>query len=254
MKEPAPYDAEEAALAARLDPARLPRHLACIMDGNGRWAKKLTRERLFGHHHGRESVRMVIQTCRRLGIRFLTLYTFSSENWSRSPLEVEGLMRLLQNTMAAEEEGLARGGVKLRLIGRLDRLPAPVRDQMERSREALAGGTELELALAIDYGSRDELVRAARVLCREAKEGRLDPEDLDEAMLGGYLDTRGMPDPELVIRTGGEVRVSNYLLWQSAYAELHFTETLWPDLSRRELLSALVDFQARDRRFGSAQA
>lgn len=252
MRPPPPLDPQEEALVKGLDRARLPRHLALIMDGNGRWARKLTRERLFGHHQGRDTVRMVIQTCRLLGIPTVTLYTFSSENWSRSRLEVEGLMQLLRATMAGEEAELKQGGVKLRLLGRLDRLPAEVREQMLRSQDVLADGTALTMCLAIDYGGRDELTRAARRLAEEVRAGALDPGAIDEAAVAARLDTAGLPDPELLIRTGGDQRISNYLLWQAAYAELWFTPTLWPDLTRRELLAALADYMGRERRFGSA--
>lgn len=253
MKPPPPFDDAEQALFDQLDLERLPRHVAFVMDGNGRWARRALRERLFGHHEGRETVRMVIRTFVRLGIPHVTLYTFSSENWSRSRVEVEGLMKLLQTTMAGEEAELKAGGVKMRLIGRLDRVPAGVRNQMLASREALAGGDKLTMTLAIDYGSRDEILRAARDFAREVRDQGLDPEALDEAAFAARLDTAGVPDPELLIRPGGEQRLSNYLLWQAAYSELAFSDTLWPEFQRRELLEMLVDYQRRDRRFGGAE-
>lgn len=250
MKSSASWTPEEEALLERLDRDRLPRHVACIMDGNGRWARRQARERLFGHHQGRASVRMVVRTCRELGIPFLTLYTFSSENWSRSRVEVEGLMQLLKRTMAAEEAELNEGGVRMHLIGRLDRLPEGTRRQLEASRENLSGNRGLTMTLAIDYGARDELVRGMRKLAEKVRAGELDPADLDEEAVASSLDTAGLPDPELLIRTGGELRISNYLLWQCAYAEFWFTDKLWPDLSRTDFLQALVDYQERDRRFG----
>jgi undecaprenyl diphosphate synthase len=250
--KPAPWTAEEEALLARLDRERLPRHVACIMDGNGRWARRQARERLFGHHEGRDSVRMAVRTCRLLGIPYLTLYTFSSENWSRSTLEVQGLMKLLQKTMAAEEAELHEGGVRMRLIGRLDRLPEGTRRQLEASRENLSGNDGLTMTLAIDYGGRDELIRSFRKLAERVKAGELEPGDIDEESVASSLDTAGLPDPELLIRTGGELRISNYLLWQCAYAEFWFTDKLWPDLSRADFLQALVDYQERERRFGGA--
>lgn len=254
MKSPAPWSPDEEALVARLDLERLPKHVACIMDGNGRWARKQARERLFGHHEGRDSVRTAVRTCRQLGIPYLTLYTFSSENWSRSTIEVQGLMKLLQKTMAAEEQELNEGGVRMRLIGRLDRLPEGTRRQLEASRENLSGNDGLTMTLAIDYGGRDELVRGFRKLAGKVKAGELSPEAIDEEAVASSLDTAGLPDPELLIRTGGELRISNYLLWQCAYAEFWFTDKLWPDLSRADFLQALVDYQERERRFGGAEA
>ena len=253
MKPPEPWSPEEEALLARLDTGHLPKHVACIMDGNGRWARKRARERLFGHHEGRDSVRMAVRTCRKLGIPNLTLYTFSSENWSRSRVEVEGLMQLLKRTMAAEEEELDQGGVQMRLIGRLDRLPEGTRRQLEASRENLSKNQGLTMTLAIDYGGRDELVRSFRKLAEKVKAGELAPSDIDEEAVASSLDTAGLPDPELLIRTGGELRISNYLLWQCAYAEFWFTDKLWPELTRADFLQALVDYQERDRRFGGAE-
>jgi undecaprenyl diphosphate synthase len=252
MNSPASWTPEEEALLARLDRGRLPRHVACIMDGNGRWARRQARERLFGHHEGRDSVRTAVRTCRLLGIPYLTLYTFSSENWSRSTLEVQGLMKLLEKTMAAEEAELNEGGVRMRLIGRLDRLPEGTRRQLEASRENLAGNEGLTMTLAIDYGGRDELIRSFRKLAERVKAGELEPGAIDEEAVASSLDTAGLPDPELLIRTGGELRISNYLLWQCAYAEFWFTDKLWPDLSRADFLQALVDYQERERRFGGA--
>lgn len=250
MKPPPPFTPEEEEILTRIDRARVPAHVAFVMDGNGRWARKAFKERLFGHSHGRETVRMVIKTARQLGIRHITLYTFSSENWSRSRPEVEGLMHLLRTTMRDEEAELREGGVKLRLIGRLDRLPADVREQMVSSREALAGGEELTMTLAIDYGSRDELVRAVAAIAGKVADGDLARDAIDEGVIAAHLDTAGVPDPELVIRPGGEMRLSNYLLWQAAYSELWFSDTLWPDFQRAELLEALAEYQARERRFG----
>ena len=252
MNQPVPWTPEEEAVVARLDQARLPRHLAMIMDGNGRWARKAARERLFGHHEGRETVRMVIRTCRLLEIPHVTLYTFSSENWNRSRLEVEGLMKLLERTMAGEEDELHQAGVRMRLIGRLDRLPEGVRSQMLRSRERLKDNQGLTMTLAIDYGGRDELVRAARSLAERVQAGALAPREIGESHLAEALDTAGLPDPELLIRTGGELRISNYLLWQCAYSEFWFTDKLWPEFQRLDLLEALADYQERERRFGRA--
>lgn len=252
MKTPVPFTPEEEAVLERIDRDRLPRHVAMIMDGNGRWARKVARERLFGHHEGRESVRTVVRTFRQLGIPHVTLYTFSSENWSRTRVEVEGLMRLLQRTMAAEEQELFEAGVRLRLIGRLDRVPEGVAAQMRASRERLSVNSDLDLVLAIDYGGRDELVRVMRGLAEEVRGGSLEPDSIDEELVGSRLDTAGLPDPELLIRTGGELRISNYLLWQCAYSEFWFTDKLWPDLTRLDLLTALAEYQERERRFGSA--
>jgi undecaprenyl diphosphate synthase len=253
LKKPDAFTSEEEAVLARIDRSRLPQHVAMVMDGNGRWARKLSKERLFGHHHGRDSVRMVIRTFRLLGIPYVTLYTFSSENWSRSKVEVAGLMKLLEKTMAAEEQELFEAGVRLRLIGRLDRVPEGVARQMRASRERLDGNRDLTMTLAIDYGARDELVRCVRRLAEQVRAGELSPGAIDEARIGQGLDTAGIPDPELLLRTGGELRISNYLLWQCAYSEFWFTDKLWPDLTRLDLFTALADYQSRDRRFGGAE-
>lgn len=250
LRNPPPFDAEETALVEAIRKGPVPRHIALIMDGNGRWARKISKERLFGHHEGRETVRMVLRTSRQLGVEAVTLYTFSSENWNRSRVEVEGLMRLLQKTMASEEEELFQAGVRMRLLGRLDRLPEGVRDQMLASQERLSQGENLTMALAIDYGGRDEIVRVARALAEDARAGTLDPEAIDEELFASRLDSRGLPDPELLIRTGGEVRVSNYLLWQAAYSEFVFSEKLWPEFLRLDYLKAILSYQNRDRRFG----
>jgi undecaprenyl diphosphate synthase len=231
-------------------PERLPRHLAVIMDGNGRWAKAKGWRRVRGHEEGAESVRVVVRACRRLGIGWLTLYAFSQENWARPRAEVEGLMRLLERFLKKERPELLEQGIRLNAIGEVERLPASTRRLLEESMAATAGGREMVLTLALSYGGRQELARAARTLCEEVADGRLEPRAVDEQALAARLYTADMPDPDLLIRTSGEQRISNFLLWQLAYAELYFSPVLWPDFREKELEEALAAYAARERRFG----
>ncbi|HMX94287.1 MAG TPA: polyprenyl diphosphate synthase [Elusimicrobiota bacterium] len=233
------------ALEARLDRARIPRHVAVIMDGNGRWAKSRGLPRLMGHRAGAESVREIVRAAGELGIGTLTLYAFSTENWQRSPLEVQGLMRLLVHTLRKESQELHKNGVRLHAVGRTDGLPAPVRKELERTIEFLSANRGLHLNLALNYGGRQEIVDAARAVARAG-------ESITEESIARHLYTAHSPDPDLVVRTSGEFRLSNFLLWQSAYAEIHVTPTYWPDFRRRELVMALLDYQRRERRFGAA--
>lgn len=232
-------------------PERLPRHVAIIMDGNGRWARRRHRPRLFGHRAGARSVRTCVRTCAELGIEALTLYSFSSENWKRPPEEIGGLMDLLMRYLESERDELVEKGIRFRQIGRRDRLPAPVVAAIEEAEALTAPGTRMTLSVALDYGSRDEIVEAARSLARDCAAGLLDPEAIDESTFAGRLWTAGLPDPDLLIRTAGERRLSNYLLWQVSYAELHVCDACWPDFGRAELEAALTDFAGRRRRFGS---
>lgn len=242
---------EEWRLASQLDPERLPRHVAIIMDGNGRWAQRRLMPRVAGHRAGVSAVREATETCASLGLEALTLYAFSMENWKRPRAEVETLWRLLRQYLRQEFATLMDNNVRLSAVGRLEALPAIVRDTLDETIAACARNTGLNLNLAINYGGRAEMVDAMNRLINEARvAGRLDSLVIDESMLASRLYTAGLPDPDLLIRTSGEMRVSNFLLWQIAYAELHVTETLWPDFRRRDLLRALVDYQARDRRFG----
>jgi undecaprenyl diphosphate synthase len=227
----------------------LPRHIAVIMDGNGRWAKARGVPRLFGHRAGRESVREIVRGCAALGVEVLTLYTFSTENWSRPAREVSALMNLLRDSLRAECDELAANNVRLQVIGRLADLPAPVRRAVAETQERLSRNTGMLLNLAISYSGRAELVDAVRrMLAGEG--GRLRPADVDEELIASFLYTAGLPDPDLLIRTSGEQRISNFMLWQLAYTEIWITETLWPDFRRRHLFQAVAEYQRRDRRFG----
>jgi len=228
----------------------LPRHVAIIMDGNGRWAKARGVPRLMGHRAGRESVREAVKGCVALGVEVLTLYTFSIENWNRPRREVEALMTILRHTLREEREELRRQNVSLAVVGREPDLPAPVRKAIDEARDALSGGSGLRLNLALSYSGRAEIVDAFRALLAEARSQRLDPSQVDETMVSRHLYTAGLPDPDLLIRTSGEMRLSNFLLWQMAYTELWITDTLWPDFRRRHLYQAVADFQKRERRFG----
>jgi undecaprenyl diphosphate synthase len=249
---PTPSVAETAdELKARLAPERLPRHVAVIMDGNGRWAKRRGwRERIKGHEAGTESVRTITRTCASLGIEALTLYAFSRENWARPKAEVEALMRLLNRYLIDEIPEMNENKIRLVASGELDDLPAFVRRQLDATREATSRNTGMVLNLALSYGGRDEILRAARHMAREAQAGRLDPETIDADMLRRAFYQPTLPDPDLLIRTSGEMRVSNFLLWQIAYAEIHVTSVLWPDFREEHLYQALLDYQGRERRFG----
>lgn len=234
----------------------IPEHVAIIMDGNGRWAEARGLGRLAGHREGAASVREAVRTCRKLGVKFLTLYAFSTQNWERPRSEVDGLMALLAEFLSLERDELLSNGVRLNAVGDLDKLPAAVRLPLAAVRKLTAKNTGLTLTLALSYGGREELVHAARELGLAVARGDLDPEDIDEAALRSKLWTSALPDPDLVIRTSGEVRISNFLLFHLAYAEIVVTPLAWPDFREPQLLRALRDFQNRERRFGrtSAQA
>src|SRR5579863_1438816 len=242
-------------LAQAIDPARLPAHIAVIMDGNGRWAKRRSLPRVAGHQAGIGPVRSTVETCARLGIKVLTLYAFSVENWKRPRAEVETLWRLLRFYLRKELPDLQKNGIRLQAIGRLDALPSQVRRELESVVEATSDNRKLLVNLAINYSGRSEIVDAVNTILEIARlEGRLDSLHLDEETLSSNLYTANSPDPDLLIRTSGEMRISNFLLWQIAYAELYVTETLWPDFGRTDLLKAVLDFQRRDRRFGGLNA
>ncbi len=228
----------------------LPRHIAIIMDGNGRWAKARGVPRLMGHRAGRESVREAIKGCVALGIEVLTLYTFSIENWNRPAREVRALMAILRQTLRAERRELRENNVRLQVVGRVGDLPAPVRDAIAETRDYLADSTGLLLNLALSYSGRVELVDAVRSLLSPHGRHALRPDQVDEDLIASHLYTAGLPDPDLLIRTSGEQRLSNFMLWQLAYTELWITETLWPDFRRRHLYEAVADYQGRERRFG----
>jgi undecaprenyl diphosphate synthase len=224
--------------------------VAIIMDGNGRWAQQRRLPRIEGHRAGAESVRAIVRASGELGIEYLTLYAFSIENWSRPRAEVTALMHLLEFYLKQEIPELDKNNVRLAAIGRLHELPGSAQKQLQKSIEALSKNTGLTLVLALSYGGRAELVDAMRSIAREIKAGRLDVADIDEKVISQHLYTRGIPDPDLLIRTSGEMRVSNFLLWQISYAEMYVTDTLWPDFRKPELLKAVEDFSRRHRRFG----
>ena len=234
----------------KIDPAKLPAHVAVIMDGNGRWAKKRGFMRVFGHRKGVEAVRRVIETSRRLGIRYLTLYAFSDENWDRPKTEVEALMDLLMTNLKAELPTFMKNGIRLQSIGDTSRLPAGPARELEYCREQTRENGDMVLTLALSYGSREEIKHCAKQVAQEVAAGSLTVEDIDREAVEKRLYTAGMPDVDLIIRTSGEMRLSNFMLWQAAYAELYFTPVLWPDFSEDDYLDALVSYQKRERRFG----
>lgn len=233
--------------------SNVPRHIAVIMDGNGRWAKARGWDRTAGHRAGTDATREIVRHCGKIGVEHLTLYTFSSENWSRPPLEVRALMSLLVEMVHREVDDLNRNNVRLRTLGDLDKLPDKTRIALEDGLEKTEGNTGLQLHLALSYGGRAEIVEAARRLARSVRAGRISPEEIDEGVFARSLYAPDVPDPDLLIRTGGDHRISNFLLWQAAYAELWFTDTLWPDFRGEELDRAVASFGARDRRFGKVK-
>jgi undecaprenyl diphosphate synthase len=234
----------------RIDLSRLPVHIAIIMDGNGRWAKQHGKNRVFGHRSAITSVRAVTEACAELGVPYLTLYAFSKENWSRPKAEVNALMTLLVNSIRTEIETLQKNNIRLVSIGDMDTLPRKCKSELLGAIEATKHNTRLTVVLALNYGARWEILEAVHSLAREAASGKLDPLSIDEAMFASRLTTAGIPDPELMIRTSGEERISNFLLWQLAYAELIFTPTLWPDFGKENLYECIWQFQQRERRFG----
>jgi undecaprenyl diphosphate synthase len=249
-KAPSPAD-ECRDLALALDPARIPSHIAIIMDGNGRWAKRRGLPRVAGHRAGVATVRKIVEDCANLGVKALTLYAFSAENWKRPRTEIDMLWRLLRFYLRHELEDLQRNRIRLQSIGRVDALPERVYEELRAVECATARNQGMRLNLAINYSARNELVDAVNAIIDEARiEGRLSELVVDEKAISRHLYTAGLPEPDLLIRTSGEMRVSNFLLWQIAYAELYVTDTLWPDFNRVELLRAVLDFQRRERRFG----
>ena len=233
-----------------IDSKKLPRHIAIIMDGNGRWAQEQGQDRLFGHFHGVESVRNIVEGCSDLGIQYLTLYTFSTENWDRPQHEVNGLMELMAETIRKEVPLLNKNNIHLHVIGDLKLLPEYAMKELNEAIEMTSANTGLNLILAMSYSSRWELVNAVKKIALDVKEGKIQPEEVDQILLEKYLVTSDFPDPELMIRTSGEFRISNFLLYQLAYAELYFTNTRWPDFRKENLYEAIVDFQKRERRYG----
>ncbi len=237
-------------LLDRIDREKVPQHVAIIMDGNGRWAKLRGENRIFGHMNGVSAVREALVGARQAGVQFLTLYAFSTENWNRPGEEVAALMDLLVNTILKEISELQENQVRLNAIGDIESLPDSCRQALQDAIKQTANNQGITLTLALSYGSRWELIKAVKDIAQKVKSGDIEPANIQETTLEDHLSTTGIPDPELLIRTSGEKRISNFLLWQIAYAELHFTEVLWPDFTKKELFEALLDHQQRERRFG----
>ena len=230
--------------------SNVPTHLAIIMDGNGRWAKARMLQRIIGHQRGVETVKRIVEECSNLGIRYLTLFAFSAENWLRPKTEVKALMMLLKQYIIAETNRMIRDNIRFRIIGNRPELPPDVLHHLDEASRQTEGNTGMTLTLALSYGARQEIAAAARLAARDVAAGRLAPDEITETTFGRYLDTAETPDPDFLIRTSGEMRISNFLLWQLAYTELYFTEKNWPDFDRDELMKALVHYQSRERRFG----
>ena len=237
-------------LREKIDLDRLPIHIAIIMDGNGRWAKEKGEDRLFGHFHGVESVRNIVEGCAELGISYLTLYAFSTENWDRPENEVNGLMELLVDTVRREVDTLNKNNIKMHVIGDMNMLPKYAYEELQEALEMTSHNTGLNLVMALSYSSRWELVNAVKNIALDVQAGKIDPLTISHETVERYLCTSEFPDPELMIRTSGEYRISNFLLYQLAYAELYFTSTRWPDFRKHNLYEAILDFQSRERRFG----
>ncbi len=235
-----------------LDPEKLPKHVAAIMDGNGRWAKKRMMNRVKGHEEGTESVRSIVRTSRKLGIRYLTLYAFSEENWKRSRLEIAALMEILKRFLKSELPEMLDNGIRLNAIGTIDKLPSDAKKVLFETIEKTSAGNDMVLTLALSYGARQEIVSAVKEIAHKVKSGLLNIEDINDDIISNSLYTTGIPDPDLLIRTSGEYRISNFLLWQIAYTEIYVTPTLWPDFRETEYINALLDYQNRERRFGAA--
>ena len=231
-----------------LDKNRIPQHIAIIMDGNGRWASERGKERSFGHQAGVDTVRRITSECTRMGVKYLTLYTFSTENWSRPADEISALMGLVLSSL--EDEIFMKNNVRFQVVGDIQRLPEEVQQKLQETMEHTAGNTAMTMVVALSYSSRWEITQAAKAIAADVKAGKLNVEDVTEELVSQHLVTNFMPDPELLIRTGGELRISNYLLWQIAYAELYFCDTYWPDFNEEDLHKAIANYQARQRRFG----
>ena len=236
-------------LKERINKDKLPRHIAIIMDGNGRWAQKRGNQRIFGHRNAIDAVRDTVEAAAELGVEYLTMYAFSTENWKRPKMEIDALMSLLVSTINSETKTLTTNNVRLLTIGNTASLPQGVQEQLQNALETTANNTGLKLVLALSYGARWEILHAVKKLVTDVQSAGLEVKDIDQAF-EKYLDTAGIPDPELLIRTSGEFRISNFLLWQIAYTELYFTETLWPDFRRENLYEAILSYQCRERRFG----
>jgi undecaprenyl diphosphate synthase len=237
-------------LLNEIDKTRIPKHVAIIMDGNGRWAKSRGKIRLSGHQEGAKSVRTAIEVCGELGVKYLTVYAFSTENWSRPQAEVSGLMNLLVSSVDKEFEEINKLGVRIRVIGELDKLPSNVQSKLKFAIENTKNNTALNFIIALSYSGRWDIVNAAQKLAEDCKNNILNPNEINDKVFESYLSTADIPDPELLIRTSGEERISNFLLYQLAYSEFYFTDVLWPDFSKNEFYSAIINYQKRERRFG----
>ncbi len=237
-------------LPENLDLNRLPRHVAIIMDGNGRWAQRRGLNRIEGHKRGKDSVRAVVEASRRIGIEYLSLFAFSTENWERPRQEVDALMRLLRRYLRTELHRMMKNGIRLVAVGDLGRLPERLQADLQATVQATRNNRDMTVVLALSYGGREDIVQAARALAQAARDGAIDPERIDAATFASYLSTAGIPDPDLLIRTSGELRISNFFLWPLAYSEIYVTETLWPDFREAEFYQALIAYQQRERRFG----
>lgn len=237
-------------LEDQIDKSRLPRHLAVIMDGNGRWAKKQGLFRSIGHENGTKAVREIVEACAQLPIPYLTLYAFSTENWNRPKLEVDTLMRLLVSSLKKEIKTLTKNDIKLNAIGNLDALPKKAHSELLDVIDKTKSNSRMTLTLALSYGSREEIIKTIKEISLKVKNNLISPSNIDESVINNHLYTRDLPEVDLLIRTSGELRISNFLLWQIAYAELYFTETLWPDYRKDHLFEALLNYQNRERRFG----
>jgi undecaprenyl diphosphate synthase len=235
-----------------LDPDKLPKHVAAIMDGNGRWAKKRMMNRVKGHEEGTESVRSIVRTSRKFGIKYLTLYAFSEENWKRSRLEIAALMEILKRFLKSELSEMLDNGIRLNAIGTIDKLPPDAKKVLFEIIEKTSAGNDMVLTLALSYGARQEIVNAVKEIAHKVKSGQLEINDINDNIISDSLYTADIPDPDLLIRTSGEYRISNFLLWQIAYTEIYVTPTLWPDFRETEYINALLDYQNRERRFGAA--
>ena len=237
-------------LKGKIDLTRVPQHIAVIMDGNGRWARKHGKNRIFGHSSGVNSVRETSEGCAELGVKYLTLYAFSTENWNRPITEVSALMMLLLKTIKAELKTLLKNDIRLKVIGDISKLPVGVAKELTDAMKRTANNKRMDLILALNYSGRSEITRAVKEISLKVEKGEIAPDSITEELVSNNLYTAGIPDPELLIRTSGEMRVSNFMLWQLAYAEYFFTDVMWPEFSREELYKAIIDFQNRERRFG----
>jgi undecaprenyl diphosphate synthase len=234
----------------KIDSDKLPRHIAIIMDGNGRWAQKHTIGRIRGHRKGAQTVRMAVRTCREIGVKYLTLFAFSTENWERPENEVKALMLLLEEYLTKEIDELKKQGIRLTTIGEIERLNPSVREKIVQAMENTATNDKMVLNIALSYGGQDEIIYALKRIIRDVQDDKIKADEINKEIFGNYLYTSGMPDPDLLIRTSGEYRISNFLLWQTAYTELYFTKVLWPDFTKDDLFKAIASYQRRERRFG----